>query len=101
MKLKPVEYHPGARLEAIDAFKWYELHESGLGDRFQAALSDTETFVRQNPQLGTPHTFGTRKRRLKIFPYILIYSEEPTAILILAVAHVSRRSSYWHSRIQG
>ena len=101
MRLKPVELHPGARLDAIEAFDWYELHEAGLGERFQSALAEAEDFVRRNPQLGNPHKFGTRRWRLKVFPYILIYSDEPEIILVLAVAHFSRAPEYWFNRIKG
>ncbi|HEU5123831.1 MAG TPA: type II toxin-antitoxin system RelE/ParE family toxin [Verrucomicrobiae bacterium] len=99
MKLKRVEYHPGARLEILEAFEWYEWHEPGLGVRFQAALAESENFIRRNPQLGTLGRFGVRKRPLKIFPYNLIYSEEPDAILVIALAHFSRHPRYWHRRL--
>jgi toxin ParE1/3/4 len=98
MKLKPVEYHPGARLEIIEAFEWYELHEPGLGARFQDSVAEAEKFVRRNPQLGAPGRFGTRKWPLKTFPYNLIYSDEPSAILIIALAHFSRQPRYWRRR---
>jgi hypothetical protein len=100
MKLKPVEYHPGARLEIVEAFEWYELHQSGLGIRFQSALANAEEFIRRHPQLGTPGRSGVRKRSLKTFPYNLIYSEEPNAVLVLALAHFSRRPRYWHRRLR-
>ena len=54
MKLKPVEHHPAARLEVLEAFEWYELHEAGLGERFQAALAEAEFFIRTHPQLVCP-----------------------------------------------
>jgi hypothetical protein len=101
MKSKPIEHHPDARLEVVEAFDWYELHESGLGERFQSALKEAENFIRRNPQLGSPHKYGTRKRPLKIFPYNLIYSDEPEAVVILAVAHFSRRPDYWRQRAGG
>lgn len=99
MKLKPVEHHPGVRLDVIKAFEWYETHEAGLGARFQKELAAAEKFVRRNPLLGQPHKFGTRKWPLKVFPYILIYSDEPDLILVLAIAHFSRASGYWHRRL--
>ena len=101
MKSKPVEYHPGARLDVFEAFDWYEIHEEGLGERFQAALAQAENFVRRNPQLGHPYKFGTRKWALKVFPYNLIYSDETELILILAVAHYSRAPDFWHNRLNG
>lgn len=99
MQLKPVEHHPGARLDAVEAFEWYELHEAGLGARFQEKLAAAEKFIRRNPMLGHPHKFETRKWPLKVFPYTLIYSNEPDLILVLAVAHYSRAPDYWYRRL--
>jgi len=98
MKLKVVEYHPGAQLDVVKAFDWYESHEPGLGVRFQEELAETEKFIRSNPLLGHPHKFKTRKWPLKVFPYTLIYSDEPDLIFVLAVAHYSRTQRYWHHR---
>src|SRR5690348_9763108 len=99
MKSKPVEHHPGAQLDIVQAFEWYETREPGLGPRFQEELARAEEFVRCNPALGHPHKFGTRRWPLKVFPYALIFSVEPDVILVLAVAHYSRTSSYWHRRL--
>jgi len=98
MKLKPVEYLPGAELDILEAFEWYELHQEGLGARFQMALANAEKFVQRNPSLGEPYDFGSRRWPLKVFPYTLIYSDEPETILIIAVAHYSRKPDYWHHR---
>ena len=98
MKLKPVEDHPGARLDVLTAFDWYESREPGLGVRFQEELAAAEKFIRGHPSLGHPHKFETRKWPLKVFPFTLVYSEEPDLILVLAVAHYSRAQGYWQRR---
>jgi hypothetical protein len=59
MKLKPVEHHPGARLDIVKAFEWYEMREAGVGVRFQEELAGAEEFVRRNPLPGHRHKFGT------------------------------------------
>jgi|SRR5580698_5858475 hypothetical protein len=100
MKSKPLEYHPGARTDVIESVEWYELHETGLGARFQAALREAEKFVSKNPALGFPHRHGVRRWPLKTFPFVLIYSDEPEAILVIAVAHLSRGPAYWRRRIE-
>jgi len=98
MKSKPVEYHPGARLDVVTASEWYESRELGLGVRFQEELTSAEKFIQRNPSLGHPHKFETRKWPLKVFPFVLVYSEEPDLILVVAVAHYSRAQGYWHRR---
>jgi ParE toxin of type II toxin-antitoxin system, parDE len=100
MKSKPLEYHPGARLDVLEAVEWYELHEGGLGARFQSALREAEKFVSTNPAMGHPHRYGVGRWPLKTFPFALIYSDEPEMILVVAVAHYSRRPAYWQRRIE-
>ena len=99
MKSKPIEYHPAARLEIAEALEWYEWHEAGLGARFLSELGQSEHFIARQPSLGTPHRYSTRKRRMHIFPYNLIYADEPDAIWVLAVAHHARKPGYWLARL--
>ena len=40
-----------------------------------------------------------RGKLLRRFPYIIIYAIEPNQVRILAVAHQSRRPSYWVDRL--
>jgi len=52
------------------------------------------------PQAGSPGEANTRKVFLKDFPFALVYRPEPEGILILALAHFSRTSGYWVSRVR-
>ncbi len=99
MKSKPIEYHPAARLEIAEALEWYEWHEAGLGARFLSELGHSERFIARHASLGTPYRYGTRKRRMHIFPYNLIYTVEPEAIWVIAVAHHARKPGYWLKRL--
>jgi hypothetical protein len=40
-----------------------------------------------------------RRALLRRFPFSLIYAVETTAVVIVAVAHQSRRSGYWRNRV--
>ncbi len=99
MKSKPIEYHPAARLEIAEALEWYEWHEAGLGARFLSELGQSERVIARHASLGTPHRYGTRKRRMHIFPYNLIYTDEPEAIWVIAVAHHAHKPDYWLTRL--
>ena len=99
MKSKPIEYHPAAQLEISEAAEWYEWHEAGLGVRFLEELTQAEQVVSRQPSLGTPHRFNSRKRRMHIFPYNLIYTEESETIWVIAVAHCARKPDYWLKRL--
>jgi hypothetical protein len=81
------------------AARWYEEHVPGLGRRFYAEFLAARQFIQTNPLLGTPGDYGTRKWNLRVFPYKLIYRDFPDLILIVAVAHDSRRPGYWQWRL--
>jgi hypothetical protein len=70
-----------------------------LGERFLKAVEATEMVVRRHPQWGMPFEAGTRKLRVKKFPYTVIYKEYPEFIKVFAVAHFSRRPNFWIKRL--
>jgi plasmid stabilization system protein ParE len=51
------------------------------------------------PQMWSPHLHGTRTCPLRRFPYHVVYVEEATAVLVVAVAHNRRRPGYWRRRL--
>lgn len=93
-------FHDEATDEYDAAAAFYEARQSGLGMRFRAAVVARLRSIRAYPKIGTAVS-GTDCRKVLVsrFPYKLIYSEEPTCILIVAVAHASRDPNYWQNRI--
>ncbi len=98
--MKPARYHPHARNELISSALFYDERNQGLGERFLKAVEATETMIRRHPRLGTPFEAGTRKLRIKKFPYAMIYKEYPEFIKVFAVAHFSRKPGYWAGRVK-
>ena len=41
---------------------------------------------------------GFRRRLLRRFPYGILYKEEESQIVIVAVMHLQRRPGYWRNR---
>ena|SRR6185369_9005335 len=99
MKLKPVEYLPGAQLDLEESAAWYEEQEPGVGDRFQTFVLLTERELQRFPLLGTPYRRNTRKWRVPKYPFNIIYREENERIIVVAVAHAKRQQDYWRHRI--
>jgi toxin ParE1/3/4 len=97
--MKPVRQEHAATLEMEAAARWYEEHVAGLGGRFYAAFLTARHLIQANPELGNPFEHGTRKWNLGIFPYKIVYQDLPDTIVIVAVAHHSRRPGYWHWRL--
>lgn len=90
---------PPAEEEMIDAALFYEARSEGLGFEFLDGVQRVIDLVRERPKLGQSVSGGFRRAVLRRFPFSLIYSEEPTEIVIVAVAHQKRRPSYWRERL--
>lgn len=94
-----------AAQEAIEAAAWYEQERTGLGRDFaqavEAALDLLEDdVVPLTPMPGAAGARGARRLILKRFPYDVVVQERPEEILIVAVAHHSRRPGYWRDRLR-
>jgi toxin ParE1/3/4 len=92
-----------AENELTSSAKWYDRQQSGLGSRFVDAVSSSRHRIVADP-LTLPrseHYRGPRDiRRCPVddFPYQLIFEIRPDELVVLAVAHGSRRPGYWARR---
>ncbi|MFO0870349.1 MAG: type II toxin-antitoxin system RelE/ParE family toxin [Pirellulales bacterium] len=91
-----------AEAEATDAACWYDDQSIGLGELFlaeyAAALSAIEVDPLRFSLLETEPTGRFRRCILRRFPYAVIFEVLFQEILVLAVAHTSRRPGYWRDR---
>ena len=94
-----VNYHEAAEAELLNEVGYLELRREGLGRRFLAEVRRAENNITQFPLSAEEIRPGIRKRLLNKFRYALIYSLEQDELLILAVAHTSRRPGYWIDRV--
>jgi plasmid stabilization system protein ParE len=94
-----------AEQDADVAAEWYNAHRDGLGLEFLDALETLLERIETSPESFSrlEDYAGTRRLRqgsLRRFPYKVIFevkSEEK--LLVLAVAHTSRRPGYWQDRL--
>lgn len=94
-----VRYHEAAEDELLSEIGYLELRVPGLGRRFYAEVRRAESLIAQFPESAQEIVPGIRKRALRKFRFSLIYSIEKDGLLILAVAHHSRRPRYWVRRV--
>lgn len=95
----PVRLRPVALAELTDAWHWYEEQREGLGDEFRACADATMAEIGRAP-LAWPRVRGeARRRRVRRFPYAVIYIVEAQHIEVLAVFHTSRDPRQWQSRL--
>ncbi len=99
-----IELLDAAEEELLAASDWYEEQQEGLGLRFRNEAERTSGRIEERPRIGAPWTYsvvppGVRRLRLRTFPFHLVYVEEPR-LVIVAVAHMSRRPGYWRHRLR-
>ncbi|MBM3746127.1 MAG: type II toxin-antitoxin system RelE/ParE family toxin [Acidobacteria bacterium] len=97
--MTPVSYHEAAEAELLSEIGYLEVRAGGLGRRFFAEVRWAEQLIARFPESGEEILPGIRKRMLRKFRCSLIYALEKEGVLILAVAHQSRRPGYWVGRI--
>ena len=96
----PVKYHEAAEEELLTQIAYLEDQARGLGRRFFTEVQRAENLIAQSPQSAAEILPGIRRYVLRKFRYALIYSIEEDCLLILAVAHHSRRPNYWAGRLR-
>jgi len=88
-----------AQAELDDAIAWYASQAPGLGDAFLIETLKTLKLIEQYPKAWHPLTQQVRRCRLRRFPYSVIYAQEGSDLLVLAVAHQHRKPGYWRTRL--
>ena len=102
--MKPARYHPAARDELRAAIRYGEADRAGRGARLEAAVNRVLRRLVQFPesaprwpQLRSP--FEIRRAIVKRHPYLVVYAILSDQLVIIAVAHTSKRPGYWRRRL--
>ena len=84
-----------AQKEMIEAWKWYEDRQPGLGDRFTREVKKRILEIEQNPKRYPEKIIYFRETRIKVFPYIIVYriKEKQKVIAIVSIFHGHRDPS--------
>ena len=86
-----------AKLEIDDAREYYNLQTEKLGDSFRDDIKSCIDRIVLFPELYPRVVQDIRKSLLHRFPYSLFYVIEDETIIVLSVAHQSRKPHYWVS----
>jgi toxin ParE1/3/4 len=94
-----------ASQEATEAAAWYEHERAGLGRDFAQAIEAAldllqDDIIPLTPMPGAAGARGTKRLILKRFPYDVVVQERPGEIIVVAMAHHSRRPGYWRNRLR-
>ena len=93
-----IRFHPEALAELVGAMVWYgdrsERAKSAFLDEFEVAVAR----MREAPMRWPTYRHGTRKVRLRRFPFALVYRVGVEELHVVAMAHLHRRPGYWRAR---
>ena len=98
------QLQPEAVTEFLDAVRFYEQQQAGLGEQFEAEVAHAVDDVIWNPDswpelTGRPRSTVVRSRRVARFPYRIVYFVNDDTIVVVAVAHERRHPGYWNPRV--
>jgi len=95
-----VAFHPEARLEYREAAAFYEERRPGLGAAFSREIEGAIEQILEAPDRWRFIEQDVRRCLAHIFPYGVLNTVESDFVLIIAVAHGSRKPGYWRERLQ-
>lgn len=97
--------HAEAEAELLEHAAWYDQERPGLGDELLdevdaalASIVETPGVWPLWPEEASRPGAPIRKFPLRRFPFALAYQTVEGDIVVLAVAHASRRPLYWADR---
>lgn len=89
-----------ARAELLHEISYYESKHPGTGRRFQESVNAAFNLIRRFPAGGAPSPAGTRKTKVKGFPFTVVYRDEQDAIVVFAIAPDRQQPGYWLARLR-
>ena len=102
--MKQIKIGKDAARELEEAAAWYENEQPALGEKFIDAFESAlellgDTSPPLTPCLGDAGSIGAKKLILHKFPFSIIVYEREELMIVVALAHHSRKPSYWKGRV--
>lgn len=94
-----VLFHRLAAAEFQGARRWYEQRSPQAAERFRKAIAPAVTNIAAGCERHPIIARDYRRVRVASFPFVLIFYRRTSGdVMIIAVAHTSRRPGYWNRR---
>jgi plasmid stabilization system protein ParE len=88
-----------AETEIDEAVSWYQEQSEDESLKFLDELDRAVRVVTTYPQIAVEIEPEIRSFFFRRFPYSLIYGIDEDAIVVIALAHQSRKPRYWADRV--
>jgi plasmid stabilization system protein ParE len=97
--VKPRTFHRDAEQEYGEAVDYYLRIDPELGGRFYDEMESLICDIRRQPDRFRMFDPPVRRHFSNVFPYAILYVDQPDRVLIIAVMHMKRQPGYWHERL--
>lgn len=82
------------------AVAYYDSEFPELGQDLAHEARRLCSLIAESPLAGQEVRPGIRRRLLRRFPYAILYAQDSSGILVIAVSHQRRRPDFWRRRVQ-
>ena len=93
-----VRFLPSATKDYEDACTWYYERSERAAERFEEAVERALDDVVEAPERWPFCDRRHRQHLMRKYPYSIVYRLVDDTVVIVAVAHASRRFGYWKRR---
>ena len=93
--MKKLRVREEARAELLHETQYYEGKREGTGKRFRESVNASFALIVRFPSGGAPGPAGTRKTKVKGFPFTVVYREEKSQVVVFAIAPDRQQPGYW------
>lgn len=84
-----------AKHDIKQAATWYNSKQDGLGKRFTKELRKKISLIKDNPEISAIRFDNVRVAVLDVFPFVVHYIFDGSAILIVGIYHTSLSPNKW------
>jgi toxin ParE1/3/4 len=99
MASRRIDLHHGARDDLSEAVEGYLVRSDKAAAEFVEEIWQSLGRIVAAPLLYPRYKHGTRFRRLRRFPFLIVYWVADDLISVVAVQHERRRPRYWKWRL--
>jgi plasmid stabilization system protein ParE len=94
----PIDFLAGARRDLDESLEWYAARSPMAAARFVSAIERTLVGIATDPGRFSPVDDTHRQCPVKRFPFRVVFRVAGNRVVIVAIAHASRRPGYWQRR---
>lgn len=93
-----IEFLAAAKVDAEEIVSHYLSISPEVALRFESEFQRVANDIAESPRAWGPIGVNLRRKRLKSFPYGLMYRIHKDRVVVLAVGHLHRSPAFWKSR---